>query len=201
MVTASPQQQNLGAAGLGGRSLFRIVSFACIAGFILDMLAVAMPPNLGALEWRVGFLQQLGDRSIILLLGVVFLMLSSLDTRKLRKQLGMICLGLGLVFLLSSVVAVRDNVVLRKQTDTNITAQSSQLLEQIAKAKDNPPANLKATPQQLDQALQQVNSRAEGMKKNAGTQLMRTGVSSVGNLAIIGLALLGVGRYGMRPTR
>jgi hypothetical protein len=187
-------------AGLNGRSLYRIVSFACIAGFVLDILAVSMPPNFGAVEWRVGFFQQFGDRSIILLIGVMFLMLGSLDMRQFRKQLGMACLGMGLVFLLSSVVAIRDNVVLQKQTSTNITTQSTQLQEQLEKAKVNPP-NAKVTPEQVNKALQEVGSRSEALQKSASTQIMKSGVSSVGNLLIVGVAMIGVGRYGMRSNR
>ncbi|NJN49519.1 MAG: hypothetical protein HC805_06815 [Alkalinema sp. RL_2_19] len=170
MVTASTKQNissSSAAAGtIGGRSLFRIVSFACLAGFALDIISIAFPLKLGDLGWRVGFLQQVGDRSIILLLGCVFLMLGSLDMRKLRQQLAMACLGLGLIFMLSSVLAIRDGVALQKQTSTNIANQATQLQSRIEGVKDNPAADKsKITPQAIDQALQQVTQRAEAVQK------------------------------------
>jgi predicted PurR-regulated permease PerM len=181
-----------------GRSLFRIVSFACIAGFLLDIMAIAFPLKLGELAWRVGFLQQIGDRSIILLLGLVFLMLGSLEMRNLRKQVAMVSLGLGLAFMLSGVIGIKDAVSLQKQTATSITAQSTQLQERIQQAKEKPPANAKVTPELIDQAMKQVTDRTADAQKTAQTQILKTGLSSVGNLFIVGLAMIGIGRYGMR---
>jgi hypothetical protein len=205
MVTASKKTPmssaslpNPASSAIGGRSLFRIVSFACIAGFALDIMAIAFPLKLGELAWRVGFLQQIGDRSIILLLGLVFLMLGSLEMRNLRKQVAMVCLGLGLAFMLGGVIGIKDAVSLQKQTSTNITAQSTQLQERIQQAKEKPPANAKVTPELIDQAMKQVNERTDEAQKTAQSQILKTGLSSVGNLFIVGLALIGVGRYGMR---
>jgi predicted PurR-regulated permease PerM len=205
MVTASKKTpmsnatlSNPTTAAIGGRSLFRIVSFACIAGFLLDMMAIAFPLKLGELAWRVGFLQQVGDRSIILLLGLVFLMLGSLEMRNLRKQVAMVCLGLGLAFMLGGVIGIKDAVSLQKQTSTSITAQSTQLQERIQQAKEKPPANAKVTPELIDQAMKQVTERTDEAQKTAQSQILKTGLSSVGNLFIVGLALIGVGRYGMR---
>jgi ElaB/YqjD/DUF883 family membrane-anchored ribosome-binding protein len=182
MVSAS-NQQGFASPGVSGRSLFRIVSFACIAGFILDMLTIALPLNIGALEW---------------LIGLAFLMLGTLDMRAMRKQLSLACLGIGMTFLLFSVVAIRDGVVLQKETNTNITTQSAQAQEQIEKVKANPPPNFKGTPEQIEQASKQITAKAEAVQKNANTQILKTGISSVGNLAIVGISLIGVGRYGMR---
>jgi gas vesicle protein len=205
MVSVSKQNSMSSAAFSGpsgavsnGRSLFRIVSFACIAGFLLDMIALAFPLKLGELAWRVGFLQQVGDRSIILLLGLVFLMLGSLEMRNLRKQVAMVSLGLGLVFMLSGVIGIKDAVSLQKQTSTNIKAQATQIQERIQQAKEKPPANAKVTPELIDQAMKQVTDRTEDAQKTAQTQILKTGLSSVGNLFIVGLALIGIGRYGMR---
>jgi predicted PurR-regulated permease PerM len=206
MVTVSKQNPMSSASLSGpsggsmsnGRSLFRIVSFACIAGFLLDIIALAFPLKLGELAWRVGFLQQIGDRSIILLLGLVFLMLGSLEMRNLRKQVAMVSLGLGLAFMLCGVIGIKDAVSLQKQTSTNITAQSTQLQERIQQAKEKPPANAKVTPELIDQAMKQVTDRTADAQKTAQTQILKTGLSSVGNLFIVGLAMIGIGRYGMR---
>ncbi len=205
MVTAS-NQKSMSSASLSGpsspvangRSLFRIVSFACLAGFVLDMMALAFPLKLGDLAWRVGLLQQVGDRSIILLLGLVFLMLGSLEMRNLRKQVAIVALGIGLTFMIFGVIGIKDAVSLQKQTSTNITTQSTQLQDRIQQAKEKPPANAKVTPELIDQAMKQVTERTDEAQKSAQTQILKTGLSSVGNLFIVGLALIGVGRYGMR---
>jgi hypothetical protein len=187
------------ATAFNAKPLYQIIGFACIAGFLVDISALIFPPNFGAIEWRLGLLQQLGDRGIILLFGLVFLMVGSLEMRQFRKQLSMICLGIGLVYLLGSVLDIRDAVNLQKQTSSNISAQSNQVQEKLQAAKDKPPA--KVTPEDIDKALQQVTARTETAQKGAQTQILKTGVSTVGNLVVIGLALIGVGRYGMRPSR
>jgi hypothetical protein len=191
---------NLSGA-FNAKPLYQIVGFACIAGFLIDISALIFPPNFGAIEWRLGLMQQLGDRGIIMLFGLVFLMVGSLEMRQFRKQLSMICLGLGLIYLLGSVLSIRDAVNMQKLTSSNISAQSNQVQEKLQAAKDKPPANLKVTPEDIEKALQQVNVRTEAAQKGAQTQILKTGFSSVGNLIVIGLALIGVGRYGMRPSR
>jgi hypothetical protein len=182
-----------------GRSVFRMVGVACLAGFMLDIVVRVFPLQLGDLGWRVGLMQQVSDRSIILLLGLAFLTVGSLDRRQLRKQLAMVCLGLGLAFMLGSVIAIKDSVSLQKQTNSNITNQSTQLQERIQQAKNSPAnGNAKITPEQIEQALQQVTQKADALQKSSQTQILKTGLASVGNLFIVGIALIGIGRYSLR---
>ncbi|PSB35728.1 HpsJ family protein [Stenomitos frigidus] len=198
---ATTSLSNSPASSYSGKALCRIVGIACVAGFIVDMLILALPPALGSAEWRVGFLQQVGDRSIVLLFGSALLLYGSLETRQLRKQLAMVSLVLGVVFLLSCVVVVRDSFTLHGIAVKNINTQASQLQSQIDKAKVDPTAAGKITPEQLQQASKSVDDKVVSLKQGAQTGVFKTGSSVVGNLVVVGLALISLGRYGMRSRK
>ena len=178
-----------------------MVGLACLAGFVVDLLILALPPALGNPEWRIGFLQQISDRSIILLFVSRSHCMAVLENRSLRKSLGMICLVVGVAFLLSCVLAIADSLNLNGLTEKNIANQAAQVQTQIQKAKDDPKAALNMTPEQLQQATQQVDTRAVTLKQTAKTSIMKTAITIVGNLVVIGIALISLGRYGMRPRK
>ncbi|MBD2072702.1 hypothetical protein H6F86_02120 [Phormidium sp. FACHB-592] len=199
MATTSVPQNF--AAPYSAKPLCRLVGIACLIGFIVDILILALPPALNSAEWRVGFLQQMSDRSIILLFGTALLLYSSLDYRAWRKQLAMLCLILGVVFQLSCILVIRDSFSLNDIAIKNINVQASQVQSQIESAKTNPKATPAITPEQLDKASQLVNTRAGSLKENAKTGILKTGVAIVGNLVVVGFALIGLGRYGLRPRK
>ena len=62
------------SASFGGQAIARIVGFTCLFGFLVDMIALALPFGAGA-AWRATLLQQMGDRSIVLLIGIGLLSL------------------------------------------------------------------------------------------------------------------------------
>jgi Ca2+/Na+ antiporter len=184
------------------KALCQIVGFACLAGFIIDTLGLVFPAAFGSMEWRMGFVQQISDRSVILLFGLALMMYGIIDNRTLRKRLAMFCMVLGMVFCLTSILVVRDSWALRNQAEESISSQAAKVQTQIDKTKDNPPANAKnITPQQLEQASRVLGDRAETLKQNARTSVLKAGFATIGNLIVIGLAMLGLGRYGARPTR
>jgi hypothetical protein len=49
--------------------------------------------------------------------------------------------------------------------------------------------------------MKQIEERSQAMQNNAKGSILKTGANSVGNLAVVGLALIGLGRYGVRPPR
>jgi hypothetical protein len=201
-MTSIPAQKSQKISGAyTPKGLCQIVGFVCLAGFLIDMAAIAFPPALGSLEWRVGFLQQLGDRSIVLLFGLALLIYSNLEQRAWRKYLVTTCLALSVVYILGAVLVIRDGLSLQEQTLQRISAQASQVQTQIQNAKENPKPDVKVTPEQLQQASQLLGRQATTLKENAKTGVLKTSVSSVGNLVVIGLGLLGLGQYGARPTR
>lgn len=197
--TSAYSSSNSGPAiGHSAQGLFRIVGYACILGFLADMLILMAPPNFGDVQWRVGIVRSLGDRSIVLLLGTVFAMVGNLDTKGLRKQLSLACFGVGTLFIALTILAIQDGVVLNKVAATNIVGQTAKAQEQIEKLKSDPQASGKLTPEQLQQLTSRVTQEAGALQQNATTQITKTGASSAANLIIVGISMLGVGRYGLR---
>ncbi|MBW4693567.1 MAG: HpsJ family protein [Lyngbya sp. HA4199-MV5] len=196
---ASLSTQSL--AGINAKPLCRVVGLACVAGFVVDLLILALPPTLNSAEWRVGFLQQMSDRSIVLLFGAALLIYSNLDYRTWRKQLAMLCLVLGIVFQLSCLLVIKDSLSLNDIATRNINVQASQVQSQIETAKTDPKAAPNITPDQLEKASQLVTTRAGSLKNSAKTSILKTAGAIVGNLVVVGLALIGLGRYGMRPSK
>jgi hypothetical protein len=184
-----------------GRGIFSIVGLACIVGFAIDMLVASFPLNPGALEWRVGFLRQFGDRSVVPMIGMGFLMFSAMDTRGLRKKLGFAGMAAGILCLMLGVLSIRDSVTLQGQTLKTIDARVSQVQQQIQEAQAKPPAGAKITSQDVEQAMKQISEKSQVLQDNAKGNILKTGLSSVGNLMVVGLAFIGLGRYGVRPPR
>jgi hypothetical protein len=178
-----------------------IVALACLAGFCIDMLSIGLPPSPFDLQWRVGFLQQMGDRSIIFLFGTSLLLYSSLGNRRLSKPLSLICLGVGVAFILSCILIIRDGLILQDQTVKNITTQAEQLQTQIEESKGSPDLPANVTPEQFAQAAKQVTSQAETLKQDARSGITKAGLASTGNLVVVGLGLIGLGRFGLTTAR
>ena len=194
-----PYPTTKSATPSSGNSPYRILGTACIGAFLIDMLLIAIGPGMGSLEWRVQFLKSLGDRSIVFLLGTAFMMIGTADMRSIRKQLSIACLALGMGFLLLTGLSIWDASVLQKQTTTAVTTQTSQLEDQIQKAKDQSlPTGGKVTAEQIQQALDRLSNQSAAAQKEATTQVIKTGASSAGNLMVVGIAMIALGRYGMR---
>jgi predicted PurR-regulated permease PerM len=99
------------------------------------------------------------------------------------------------------VLAIRDGVTLQNETLKTINGRASQVQQQIQEAQAKPPAGAKITPQDVEQAMKQIEERSQAMQSNAKGSILKTGANSVGNLVVVGLALIGLGRYGVRPPR
>ena len=183
------------------KALCRIVGIACLAGFVVDLLILAVPLAVGSPEWRTGFLQQVSDRSIILLFGAALTLYGNLETRAVRKRLGTVCLAIGVIYLLSCILVIRDGLTLNDLAVKNITTQAAQVQTQIQTAKDDPKTAPNITPEQLQRAAQTVDTRAVTLKQNAKTGILKTAIAIVGNLVVVGIALISLGRYGMRSRK
>lgn len=181
--------------------LCRIVGIACVTGFIVDMLVLALPPVLSSPEWRVGIMQQLGDRCIILLFGLALLIYGSLEHRRERKQLAFSCVVIGVVLLLSCIAVVRDGLLLHDLTVKNINTQVEQLQSQIQDRTTRGDAAAKATPEQLQEASRAIKTRVGSLKEGAKTSIFKTAIATMGNLVVIGLALVSLGYYGMHARK
>jgi ElaB/YqjD/DUF883 family membrane-anchored ribosome-binding protein len=185
------------AGAYSAKAICKIVGFVCLAGFLIDILVRLLPPNLGSVEWRVTLLQQVADRGIVFLIGAAAT-LFSLESRRLLRQLSTLSLVIGVVFLLSSLLIVRDSMAVQQQTISAISNQASQAQTQIQNAQAKPNPNLNITPERLEQASKAINTQADALKENAKTTVLKAGVSSIGNLVVVGLGLISLGRFGMR---
>jgi predicted PurR-regulated permease PerM len=181
-----------------GNAPFRIIGVACTVAFFIDMLIIGVGPNMGTLEWRVQFMQSLGDRSIVFLLGTAFLMMGLAEMRSLRKTLSTACLGIGMGFILMTLLSIWDASTLQKQATSNLTTQTSQLEQQIQKTKDQEVQGSKITAEQVQQALDRLSNESASAQKNTTTQVIKTGASSAGNLMVVGVGMIALGRYGTR---
>ncbi len=196
--TAKSSVHNRSNTFSSGRSIYRIIGIACLTGFVLDMLVLASPPDPMALEWRIGFLQQVGDRSIVFMLGVAFLLMGTLDLGTVLKKVALASMIIGLIFCLMVPLSIRDSIVLQKQISGRIDSQASQIETQIQTIQSNPELEDKPSKEQIEQALASLNERSDSLRKNAIQNSIKTGAASAGNLLVTGLALIGLGRYGMR---
>ncbi|NJN87399.1 MAG: hypothetical protein HC881_15200 [Leptolyngbyaceae cyanobacterium SL_7_1] len=199
MATISPSQGS--ANSYSAKNLCLIVGLTCLAGFLIDMIIMGLPANPGALEWRIGFLQQLGDRSIVLLFGSALTLFGMLDERRLLRQIALFCLVAGVLFHLAGILVIRDSLTLQKQTVSNITSRANELQTQIQQTQSAPALPENVTSEQLRQASDLVASQASDLQRNAQTSIIRLGLFSLGNLFVVGLGLICLGRYGLRLRR
>lgn len=180
------------------RGICQIVGFVCLFGFALNMLVLFLPPQIGDAAWRIGFLQQFGDRSLVLLIGAALTIAGSLDSRRWSRQFSLFCLFLGGVYLITCLLVVKDTLSLRQVALSNISAQETQVQNEIRNAQSNPAAlGENITLEDLQRASQTLSGQATVVKQAAQTTVLKTGITSVINLVAIGLGLIGLGRYGM----
>ena len=181
------------------KGICQIVGLACLIGFLIDMLVISLPPAAGNLEWRAAVMQQLSDRSIILLLGAALLLFGGIDHRRWVKRFCTACLIFGILFCVSSLLVIADTLALHQQAIAQISAQESQIKTQINNAQANPRAlGANVTTADLQKAIQQLGTQAQAAKINAKTSTVKLGAASIGNLVVVGLGLVSLGRFGMR---
>lgn len=183
----------LSSPSLSGQALARVVGLTCVFGFIVDMTALTFPLGSGT-AWRVGLLQQMGDRSIVLLIGIALLIYSAWENQSLRKTLSYITLGLGSLFLLICLFVVRESFSLHSQAVNNIGNQATQLQTQVEQSRSNPEIAANATDDDFTNALRAIDTQAETLRQNAKTTITRTGIASTSNFAVVGIGLLSLSR-------
>ncbi|MBD2109850.1 hypothetical protein H6F49_23155 [Nodosilinea sp. FACHB-13] len=159
------------------------------------MTALTFPLEWGT-AWRVGLLQQMGDRSIVLLIGVALLIYSAWENQSLRKMLGFLAMGLGTLFLLICMFVVRESFLLHSQAIDNIGNQVSQLQTQVEAGRSNPEVMANATEDDFANALRAIDTQAETLRQNAKTTITRSAIASTSNFAVVGIGLLSLGRLG-----
>jgi hypothetical protein len=198
MTTLSAR--NTGSSSIAS-TLCLIVGLACLAGFAVDFFILAVPPSLGSVQWRVGVVQQLADRSIILLFGIALIFYGSMASRSWRRLIPLICLALGVMYILSSVVVLRDSNVFHKEVLTRIDTQAGEIQNQIEEAQSNPVIAPELTPERIQAASDRLATQATQLRENSKQSILKASISSIGNLLVIGISLLGLGLFGSRISR
>jgi hypothetical protein len=199
--TRSARQRPAARVYQPGQSLCLIVGLACLFGFLANVIVLALPPELFNVQWRIALLQQVGDRSIVLLFSIALLMYGFLSHQTFRKPLALISLAAGVMFTISGMVMVHDSLKLQDMAINRIATQENQLREQIQTARENPAAlSADITPEMLEQATQQLGEQVETAKQSTKTGLLKTGAGSFSSLIITGIALIAIGRFGIRAA-
>lgn len=197
-LSASPSQP---AGSYNSKGMRFLVGLVCLVGFLSNVLILLLPPNLGNVEWRVEVVRRISDTSILLLFGSALLIESS-SKRSQQKLYSKLSMGVGLVFLLVCLVTIADGVKLHQQALSTIGNQESQIQTQIRNAQADPSAiRQDLTADDLKRASEQLASQSRSLKRNARNTVVKAGATSVSNLIVMGLGLIGLGRYGMSMSR
>jgi hypothetical protein len=179
-----------------GQAIARIVGLICVLGFIVDVLGLILPPGSGA-GWRFGLLQQVGDRSIVLVFGIALLIYGCWESQLRRKPLSYAALGLGVVYLLTCVLVVSDGLKVQSQATTKINQRVEQLQTRVEQSRNNPQISAKASPQDFDNALKSIEAQAYAATESTKTGLTKTIIVVAINFLVMGLGLLSLGRFGI----
>ena len=181
-----------------GKNICLTVGLTCIAGFVVDLLVLGTPPDPFALEWRVNFLQQTGDRSIIFSFWRRTAALRYFDNRHLKRSLSLFCLAIGVAFLLSSLLVIRDSLTLKDQAFKHIGTQEEQIQSHIDASQASGDLPPEMSLEQIQQASQEITSHAEHAKQSTSQGITKAGMSSLGNFVVVGMGLSWARPIGMK---
>lgn len=194
-----------GGGSYSANNIAKIVGLVCAIGFIFDMLLLLLPPDLGNVSWRIALEQEFANRSIIFLFGMGLLIASSVGIAKGKARLlltSRISLVAGVLFFVISLVAIADAVQLQNQALGNIDSRETEIQQQIRQAEDNPDALREGIElEDLQRIRQELTRQAEERRNLARRAAVKTAVSNVGNLLLVGAGLVGLGRSGSRLAK
>jgi len=182
------------------QAVFFVVGLVCITGFATNLLALAFYADPMALDWRIAFMQQVSGRSIVLFLGLALVLYSCCHQPAISRLIAMVCLIIGIVYLISGVLIIRDGLALQNQAIGNIDSQSEQISTQLQSAATNPNLPPEVTPQQIEEAKFQLESQTEALKQNARSSATKSMVAVLSTQIVIGLGLLSLGRFGIKKS-
>lgn len=181
-------------------TIFLIIGLACMAGFVANLLASTVPPDPMALEWRIGFMQQVSGRGILFFLGLAMAVYGSLERPALARLLALLCLVVGILFALSGVIVIRDGLVLQNQAVRNIESEATEIRSQLLTARDNSNLPAEVTPDRIEEALVQVEAQAQALLENARGQTTKSMMSMLSTQVVVGVGLLALGRFGLKHS-
>jgi hypothetical protein len=173
-----------------------VIGITSLAIFALNILALALTSNFSSVQWRVNFLEQVGNRSIALLFGFGLVLYGFSDKPKLCKRLAYLCLMAGLFFQMGCILMINDTIVLREEASQNIAQQSQQVKNQLEEEQGDI-----ANSVEIEQAVQQIGIREKELQERAQSDITRAGVVSLGNIFIPGIGLMALGWLGLKGNR
>ena len=194
-----------GGGGYSAKNIAKIVGLVCAIGFLFDMLILVLPPQLGNVTWRIGMEQEFANRSIIFLFGMALLVFSGVGIAKGKGRLlitSRISLVAGVAFFLISLLAIADAIQLQNQALGNIDDRESQIQQQLRDAEENPESLREGVNvEDLQRISEELTRQAEERRNSARRAAVKTAVSNVGNLLLVGAGLIGLGRSGSRLSK
>ncbi|WOD37911.1 hypothetical protein [Nodosilinea sp. E11] len=184
-------------------SLTLIASLICIVGFSLDMLSISLGLALDSIEWRMGFVQQLGERCIILLFGAALLCHSLQTTPARLKQIGWLCCVLGLWISLSSLFYLQDSFRFKSLALENLVNQQQNLTQEIQQFSPQPTEALGAImdPVRKEQAVKLLEERTQELSAIAKIRIRKTVARTFFSLLLTGMGLGALGQVSARSVR
>jgi hypothetical protein len=153
-----------------------------------------------ALEWRLGFMQQVSGRSILLFLGIAMVVYGSLGQRALSRYLALVCLIVGILYLLSGVIVIRDGLVIQGQAIDTIDSEVTEIRSRLQTAQTTPNLPAEIAPQRIEEALVQLETQAVALTQNARSSTTRAMISVLSTQVVVGLGFLGLGRFGVKHS-
>lgn len=180
-----------------------ITSLICIVGFSLDMVALSLRPTLSSIEWRMGYMQQLGERGIIFLFGVTLLCCCLQPIPVARKQLSWFCCGLGLCISLSGFFYLQDSFRFKSLAIENLNTQRQTLEQQIQQL--TPPPTAPVAPAVIsarkEEALKLLQERTQTLESRANIRIQKTMTRTFCSLILVGTGLFTLGQVTLRSKR
>lgn len=183
------------------RSLCLILGLTSLSIFSLNLIAIALPPEIYSVQWRTNFLDQVSNRSIGLFFGMGFTMYGFSESRLLLKKLAFLCLVVSIVFGMFFVSSIHDGLALKEQALVNIESQATQLENQLLANRNGSELTSQLSTQQFDEALQQISRNQKSLVENAKADITKATFVSAGNLFLIGLGLIALSRLGLKWSR
>jgi hypothetical protein len=116
--------------------LFRLAGYTLLALFLLDLVAIFIPPNFTNPVWEFQLANQLVERAPVPILGLVFVLIGESQFR-IFKFLSWSSLVVGVLYFLLVPLSISSIVRIEQQNSAQITTrleQIQQLQAQIEKA-------------------------------------------------------------------
>jgi hypothetical protein len=172
-----------------------IIGLASLSVFSIDIVVTALPLQPFNPGWQTDVINNIADRSLVGLIGIGLLAFPLSNIFFFKRPFSLLCLLLGVMYLLLSIPLFRGVLALRNNATFTIGQQESQAIEQLEALQLNPPEGVtEIPPEQIENASQQIQRQAEARRRNAQQLLYKTLATAIGNLWVAGIATIALSR-------